>query len=139
MMQGDINVEEILKSLQNLEGADGYVIFNADGIPLKRFEKKISHEKSVHMAYLFQDLWNVTRKVIQKDLNHPENDVEIIRLRTRQQYEYIITQAGDYTIVVKQLCGKAIEIARQQELAALQAAEAEKEKDKEKEKEKEKK
>lgn len=64
------------------------------------------------MAYLFQDLWNVTRKIIQKDLNRPDNDVETIRLRTKHQYEYIITQASDYTIVVKQLCGKAIEIAR---------------------------
>jgi hypothetical protein len=30
-MLSDINVEELLKSLSSLEGADGFVIFNSDG------------------------------------------------------------------------------------------------------------
>ena len=29
---GDINPEEILRSLTNMEGADGYVVYNAEGI-----------------------------------------------------------------------------------------------------------
>ena len=34
------------------------------GVPIKRFEKKISAEKAVHMAALYSDLWNVTKKMI---------------------------------------------------------------------------
>ena len=68
----DINVDEVLKSVQSLEGANGYVIFNYDGsflyliigIPLKRSEKTITNEKAIHMAALISDLWNVSKKYI---------------------------------------------------------------------------
>jgi len=39
---------------------------------LKRHEKTISHEKAVHIAALVSDLWNVSKKVIQRDLKTPE-------------------------------------------------------------------
>lgn len=38
------------------------------GIPLKRSEKNITYEKAVHMSALVADLWNVTRKCIQREL-----------------------------------------------------------------------
>jgi len=57
---GDINCEEILKGLSNMEGSDGYVVYNAEGIfkflklgiPLK-YHRVPSHERAVHMAALF--------------------------------------------------------------------------------------
>ena len=70
----DINIEEVLKGLQSLEGANGYVIFNQEGsyeslcyyigIPLKRSEKTITSDKAIHMAALISDLWNVSKKYI---------------------------------------------------------------------------
>lgn len=39
---------------------------------MKRHEKTISHEKAVHIAALVSDLWNVSKKVIQRDLKAPE-------------------------------------------------------------------
>ncbi|CAK78231.1 unnamed protein product (macronuclear) [Paramecium tetraurelia] len=56
-----------------------------------------------------------------------KNDLEIIRIRTKAQSEYIISQQGDYTMIGIQLCGKAIEEAKQAAAAEAQAvAEAEK-------------
>ncbi|KAM3135234.1 hypothetical protein pb186bvf_012699 [Paramecium bursaria] len=121
MAQSEINIEDVLKSYTLLEGANGYVIFNQDCIPLKRSEKNISQEKAVHMAALVSDLWNVTKKVIQRDMKTPDNDLEIIRIRTKASSEYIISQYGDYTMIGIQLCGKAIEEAK---LAAAEEAKA---------------
>ncbi|EAS02775.3 dynein light chain roadblock-type 2 protein (macronuclear) [Tetrahymena thermophila SB210] len=132
-MAQDINADDQLKQLSALEGANGYVIFNESGIPLKRHEKSISHEKAVHIAALVSDLWNVSKKVIQRDLKTPENDIEVIRLRTKHSYEYIITQSGDFTMLAIQLCGKAIEEAKKAAAAAAAAAVVQEE-NKEKEK-----
>ncbi|CAD8175574.1 unnamed protein product [Paramecium octaurelia] len=123
----DINVDEVLRGLSSVEGANGYVIFNSDCIPLKRSEKNITYEKAVHMSALVADLWNVTKKCIQRELRSADNDLEIIRIRTKAQSEYIISQQGDYTMIGIQLCGKAIEEAKQAAAAEAQAAaEAEK-------------
>lgn len=82
----DINVDEVLKSVQGLEGANGYVIFNTDGfksleligITLKRSEKTISNEKAIHMAALISDLWNVSKKYIQRELRNPDVSQKLI-------------------------------------------------------------
>lgn len=71
-MVGDINVEDVLRNLQGLEGANGYVIFNNEGIPLKRSEKSITPEKAIHMAALISDFWNVSRKYIQRELRNQD-------------------------------------------------------------------
>lgn len=51
------------------------------------------------MAALVQDLWNVSKKVITNDLKTPDvrkfesqNNLELIRMRTKHYFEYIITQ-----------------------------------------------
>ncbi|CAD8158382.1 unnamed protein product [Paramecium pentaurelia] len=123
----DINVDEVLKGLSNVEGANGFVIFNQDCIPLKRSEKNITYDKAVHMSALVADLWNVTKKCIQRELRSADNDLEIIRIRTKAQSEYIISQQGDFTMIGIQLCGKAIEEAKLAAAVEAQAAaEAEK-------------
>ena len=43
-----------------------------EGIPLKRSEKNITYEKAVHMSALVADLWNVTKKCIQRELRAPD-------------------------------------------------------------------
>lgn len=152
----DINVEEVLKSLQSLEGVNGYIIFNNDGnlsppyfpgIPLKRSEKTISLEKSIHMASLISDLWNVSKKYIQRELrnpdvnhytlpslerprNHPNQNQALLRVYHNLMYwEWIGYEwlVGDFTMVCIQLCGYAIEEAKKAAQAQAQAeAEAEK-------------
>jgi hypothetical protein len=84
------------------------------GIPIKRWEKKISSEQSIHYASLFSDFWVVTKKVIQREIknndvnyfyfNNLQNDLETIRIRTKQYTEIIVSQVGDYTIVAIQNC-----------------------------------
>ncbi|EGR30530.1 roadblock lc7 domain protein [Ichthyophthirius multifiliis] len=135
-MAQDINADDQLKQLMTLEGSNGYVIFNEFGITLKNTEKTIPYTKAVHVAALVSDLWNVSRKIIQRDLRSPDNDVEVIRLRTKHSYEYIITQcSGEFTMLAIQLCGKAIEEQKAAQAAATAAAlalEENKEKDKDK-------
>ena len=71
----DINVDELLKTLSAYQGVKGYVIFNIDGIPLKRSEKTISAEKAVQYAALITDLWMVARKIIKTELKNQPTDV----------------------------------------------------------------
>lgn len=66
---------------------------------MKRQGTGITPEKALHMAALVQDLWNVSKKVITNDLKSPDvfhlniqNTLELIRMRTKHYYEYIITQ-----------------------------------------------
>jgi hypothetical protein len=68
---------------------------------LKRSEKTINADKAIHMAALISDLWNVSKKYIQRELRNPDvnikfilnkkNELEVIRIRTKASYEYIIT------------------------------------------------
>lgn len=74
----DINVDELLKTLSSYPGVKGYVIFNIDGIPLKRSEKTISAEKAVQYAALITDLWMVARKIIKLEMKNQPPDVEYI-------------------------------------------------------------
>ena len=65
----------MLKTLSAYQGVKGYVIFNIDGIPLKRSEKTISAEKAVQYAALITDLWMVARKIIKTELKNQPTDV----------------------------------------------------------------
>ncbi|CAK82576.1 unnamed protein product (macronuclear) [Paramecium tetraurelia] len=131
------------KRYQPVEGANGYVIFNQDCIPLKRSEKNISYEKAVHMSALVADLWNVTKKCIQRDLrnqdvftlliskerfgSHQNQNQSLIRIYNFTMYQELYQLEGDYTMIGIQLCGKAIEEAKSAAAAEAQAlAEAEK-------------
>ncbi len=51
------------------------MIFNIDGIPLKRSEKTISAEKAVQYAALITDLWMVARKIIKTEMKNQPADV----------------------------------------------------------------
>ncbi|CAK76681.1 unnamed protein product (macronuclear) [Paramecium tetraurelia] len=129
------NLQMTLMGLSAVEGANGYVIFNQDCIPLKRSEKNITYEKAVHMSALVADLWNVTKKCIQRELR-----IRMILKQLEQGLRpnlntlflnviliLIKQQEGDYTMIGIQLCGKAIEEAKQAAAAEAQAvAEAEK-------------
>lgn len=54
------------------------MIFNIDGIPLKRSEKTISAEKAVQYAALITDLWMVARKIIKLEMKNQPPDVKYI-------------------------------------------------------------
>ena len=100
----DVNADEQLKALVNYEGVLGYVIYNSEGIPLKKMDSVISHEKAVQYAALLGEFWNVTNKIIKRGLKKPDNEIDNIRMRTAQQTELIISQVGDLYIVCIQDC-----------------------------------
>jgi len=116
----DINVDERLKQLSTKEGVKGYVVFNNDGIPLK-YHTDITYEKSVHFSSLFSELWNVSRKIIQRELKSPENVLETIRLRTKLGTELLVSQIGNYTLVCIQNCNKTTKEEKVLVVAAVDA------------------
>mmetsp|Transcript_70233 Transcript_70233/g.81880 ORF Transcript_70233/g.81880 Transcript_70233/m.81880 type:complete len:124 (+) Transcript_70233:53-424(+) len=101
----DQSADDMLKALNDeKKGVAGYVIFNNDGIPIKRDAKNISYEKSVQYAALLTDLWNTTKRDIQATSKNADNTLELIRLRTKTGVELIVAQSGDYTMVCLQNC-----------------------------------
>jgi len=67
-------------------------------------------DRAVHYASLFSELWSACKKIVQKDLRllsdaKVENPLEVIRLRTKQQTEVIVSQIEEYTLVCIQYCG----------------------------------
>ena len=71
----------MLKGLSALQGVIGFVIFNIDGIPLKRSEKTISAEKAVQYSALISDLWMVARKIIKTEIKSQPADVFYLNYR----------------------------------------------------------
>lgn len=122
----DVNADEQLKALVSYEGVLGYVIYNNEGIPLKKMDSVISHEKAVQYAALLGEFWNVTNKIIKRGLKKPDNEIENIRMRTAQQTELIISQVGDLYIVCIQDCNLA-NIGAKKEASVVQGEEANKE------------
>ena len=121
-----------MKDLMAQPGVIGYVIFNADGIPLRKSDKTISNEKAVQYAALVSDLWTVSKKIVQKDLKNPEvfsppkfqNDIEVIRMRTTHYTELIVSKCifvifnnsvEDFTIVGIQNCNPREEYVDEEE------------------------
>ncbi len=102
-----MNADEQLKALVSCEGVIGYVIYNNEGIPLKKMDSVISHEKAVQYAALIGEFWNVTNKIIKRELRKPDNEIEVIRMRTSNSTELIISQYGDFNIVCIQDCDLA--------------------------------
>ena len=119
MAQGEkeMNADGHLNRLMETRSVEGYVVFNSDGIPMRYDNILINHKKAVHISSLFSDYFRVCRKIMNEDLkcfgnqngltgyhkNHPdrghEHDVEMIRMRTSNQREYILTYHNEFFMV----------------------------------------
>ena len=120
----ELNADGHLEKLLEIPSVEGYVVFNIDGIPMRYDKVIINHKRAVHIAALFSDYFRVCRKIFGVDLkifnsslptgtgtshkgnNHAERhspgtgeEVELVRMRTTNQREFIMTYHGDFFIV----------------------------------------
>lgn len=95
-----IQVEEILKDLQNTPGFKAYIILNSDGIVIRHTMD--SNERAVQHAHHITELYNKSVAQIQDLFDHPEDSrVENVRMRTKN-HEMIVSSVGSYTLAVFQ-------------------------------------
>eukprot|EP00349_Pseudokeronopsis_sp_Brazil_P001937 CAMPEP_0202959048 /NCGR_PEP_ID=MMETSP1396-20130829/3320_1 /ASSEMBLY_ACC=CAM_ASM_000872 /TAXON_ID= /ORGANISM="Pseudokeronopsis sp., Strain Brazil" /LENGTH=123 /DNA_ID=CAMNT_0049677429 /DNA_START=23 /DNA_END=394 /DNA_ORIENTATION=+ len=100
-------VQEQLNHLMSLPGAEGYVIINNDGIPVKYHPEESL--PAVQYAALIADLVMKTKHTL-KHLNSGDADFEYLRMRTKQDTEMIITDyihpgsGNEYILVCIQRC-----------------------------------
>ncbi|KAJ1463316.1 hypothetical protein M885DRAFT_504972 [Pelagophyceae sp. CCMP2097] len=93
-------VDEVIKELKKNTGFNAYVIMNNDGIVIRH--EHMEYKTAVHHAYLVLSLCSKARKHMRDLLDAPENEVESVRLKT-DLYEMIISQHGNFTLVVIQM------------------------------------
>ena len=113
----EMNADGHLNKLMETSSVEGYVIFNHDGIPMRYDNKIINHKKAVHISSLFSEYFRVCKKIMNEDLknftltgNAPinknnlynENEIELIRMRTTNAREFILTYHGEFFMVCVQ-------------------------------------
>ena len=87
-------------------GAIGYVLINFDGIPVKYFPETL---QAVQISALVSDLVMKTKSTL-KQLNQADSEFGYLRMRTRQDTEYIVTNSqmagstNEYILVCIQQC-----------------------------------
>eukprot|EP00590_Aulacoseira_subarctica_P008592 CAMPEP_0172421806 /NCGR_PEP_ID=MMETSP1064-20121228/8030_1 /TAXON_ID=202472 /ORGANISM="Aulacoseira subarctica , Strain CCAP 1002/5" /LENGTH=130 /DNA_ID=CAMNT_0013162379 /DNA_START=224 /DNA_END=616 /DNA_ORIENTATION=+ len=97
------DVDEIMKDLKKYPGFKAYIIMNNEGIVIRwdQVDTEMPYDRAVHHASLVLDLCTKTRTHMQNLFDFPDNQVESIQLRT-DEYEMIISQYGNFTLVVIQ-------------------------------------
>ncbi|GBG30809.1 Dynein light chain roadblock-type 1 [Hondaea fermentalgiana] len=99
-------VDEVIKRVMAIENVTRYVVFNKDGIVL-RYEGWPSEEgdggyrKCVQLAGTVANLVNHCSQGCQDMLAPPNNEVECLRLKTRN-YEMIVAPGANFTMVAIQ-------------------------------------
>ena len=95
-----------MNTLMAQPGAIGYVLINFDGIPVKQFPDDLP---AVQISALVSDLVMKTKSTL-KQLNPQESEFGYLRMRTRQDTEYIVTNSQmqgsphEYILVCIQQC-----------------------------------
>lgn len=80
-------VQDHLNYLLSQPGAEGYVVINYDGIPVKHYPETLAH---VQYAALIADLVMKTKQTL-KQLNHGDSEFSYLRMRTSFDTEFIVT------------------------------------------------
>merc|ERR1712113_176679 len=98
-------VDGVLKGfLSDFPTVIGYVVLNADGIPVKHTES-MPYDRAVMMAALLSDFINNCKKCLRELLQSPaESELANVRIRTKEGTEIIGVTAGEYTLIVVQNC-----------------------------------
>jgi len=92
-------VDEVIRELKLNHGFKSYAIIRNDGIVIKY--ENMDMQKAVQTAHLVLDLCAKSKKYIKELFEPPDNDVESLRLKTLE-FEMIVAQYGDYSLVVIQ-------------------------------------
>mmetsp|Transcript_16884 Transcript_16884/g.48206 ORF Transcript_16884/g.48206 Transcript_16884/m.48206 type:complete len:177 (+) Transcript_16884:240-770(+) len=99
-------VDEVIRKVMAIESVSRYVIFNKDGIVLRyegwpNEDGDGGYRKCVQLAGTVSNLVHHSSQGCQDLLAPPNNEVECLRLKTRE-YEMIIAPAPSFTMVAIQ-------------------------------------
>eukprot|EP01038_Epipyxis_sp_PR26KG_P009073 gene9073-12237_t len=96
---GGNEVDDTIRELKKIPGFSAYLILNNDGIVIKY--ENMSYRTAVHKAHVFLSLYAKSSKYTRDLFDFPDNEVESIRIITKE-YEMIIAQHGNFTLIVTQ-------------------------------------
>eukprot|EP00927_Polykrikos_kofoidii_P048678 TRINITY_DN42917_c0_g1_i1.p2 TRINITY_DN42917_c0_g1~~TRINITY_DN42917_c0_g1_i1.p2 ORF type:complete len:125 (+),score=24.64 TRINITY_DN42917_c0_g1_i1:118-492(+) len=98
-------VDSCLKAFQTeYPTVIGFVVLNADGIPIK-WHDRMPYEKAIMYAALLSDFVANCKKCLRELLNAPaESDLANVRMRTKEGSEIICVTVAEYAIIVIQNC-----------------------------------
>ncbi len=112
-------VEDTIRDLKKIPGFTSYLILNNDGIVIKY--DNMTYKTAVHHAHVVLSLTGKASKYVRDLFDAPDNEVESIRLHT-SEYEMIIAQHGNYTVVSTQQEVKKVEADKAAAAAAAAGA-----------------
>mmetsp|Transcript_28076 Transcript_28076/g.45035 ORF Transcript_28076/g.45035 Transcript_28076/m.45035 type:complete len:127 (+) Transcript_28076:84-464(+) len=98
-------VDGVLKGfLTDFPTVIGFVVLNADGIPVK-WHEQMPYERAVIYAALLSDFVNHCKKCLRELLSGPaESELANVRIRTKEGTEVICVTYTEYTLIVIQNC-----------------------------------
>jgi len=91
-------MEEALERIKGQPGVEGYIIFNREGVIMRRMSS-MTQDISEKYAKYINELASRARHVT-RDLN-PEDELRNLRIRTKTK-ELIVSHSNDFIIVVIQ-------------------------------------
>ena len=114
-MDKELTADGCLGKFMENPSVQAYVIFSADGIPVRYDGQGMSHELAVQYAALLTNYIFIVKKTLQKNMKDffppkpagptpagSETEPEYITMRTAQNTELIITFYMEYTMMVIQ-------------------------------------
>eukprot|EP01059_Diplonema_ambulator_P036005 TRINITY_DN8767_c0_g1_i2.p1 TRINITY_DN8767_c0_g1~~TRINITY_DN8767_c0_g1_i2.p1 ORF type:complete len:114 (+),score=20.88 TRINITY_DN8767_c0_g1_i2:31-342(+) len=96
----DGNIEEVVRKINKEKGVKGFIIINAEGIPIKdSFEETEPKMLTIHYSALMTSLVAKAKSAI-RDLD-ATNELTFLRLRSKK-HEILIAPDKDYILIVIQ-------------------------------------
>ena len=116
------DVDATIHQLVDNPSVIGYVVLNAEGIPVKHHDK-MPYDKAVTYACLMSDFHTKAKRALKDLVSGPESEISNFRMRTAEGTELIGVAVQDYLLVVVQNCtGKPWKFPEDEAQAAADAA-----------------
>ncbi|KAJ9454039.1 hypothetical protein DIPPA_13021 [Diplonema papillatum] len=97
----DGNIDEVVRKINKEKGVKGFIIINAEGIPIKdSFDEVEPKMLTIHYAALMTSLVSKARAAL-RELD-TTNELVFLRLRSKK-HEILVAPDRDYILVVIQV------------------------------------
>jgi hypothetical protein len=97
------DVDATIHQLVDNPSVIGYVVLNAEGIPVK-YHDKLPYEKAVTYACLMSDFHTKAKRALRDLVSGPDSEISNFRMRTAEGTELIGVAIQDFLLVVVQNC-----------------------------------
>jgi dynein light chain roadblock-type len=93
------NIEDLIRSVTDHAGVKGFIIVNAEGIPIRHSFEDADRQMAIHYAGLLQGMAQKARAAIRE--LEPTNDLIFLRLRSKK-HEILVAPDKEYLLIVIQ-------------------------------------